>query len=39
MSRAAWESEIGAMVEKGAAGSAADFRAALTYLVKHFGSR
>jgi cytochrome c5 len=39
MSRAAWESEVAAMVEKGAVGTAREIRTAVTYLVTHFGPR
>jgi glucose dehydrogenase len=37
MSREAWEAEVAAMIEKGAAGTDAEIRTAVAYLVKHFG--
>jgi len=39
MSRAAWESEVAAMVEKGATGTPGEIRTTVTYLVTHFGPR
>jgi cytochrome c5 len=37
MSGTGWESEVGAMVEKGAQGSAEEIRAVVGYLAKNFG--
>jgi cytochrome c5 len=37
MGRDAWEDEVAAMVEKGAAGSDGEIRAVVTYLSKYFG--
>jgi cytochrome c5 len=37
MSRDGWDAEVAAMVEKGALGTEPEIRAAVTYLVSHFG--
>jgi len=39
MNRAAWESEVAAMVEKGATGTPAELRTVADYLAAHLGSR
>lgn len=39
MSRDAWESEVGAMVEKGAVGTAGEVQTTISYLVRNFGPR